>query len=444
MKKRVLAFLLAIALVFSLFTLSGCQKDGGSSTEDGKIKLSFYGYGLQAFTNIPGYEDQTQDLGDIYQVMVDGFKKDHPNVDIEVTVINPAGGNTEQLDTDIASGSIPDLYFDNQMRIAKYEGQGLLADLTPYLDDEIINDYASGTFSGDTIWRLPIDMTVHFMAINKTLVEEIGAEDLLPDESREWTFDQFMELMDAVKAANLTDKYPTILWAANPSGDVCNFGYLWGFGARLFDNGDYSKTVINSPEAVKAFQFMSDLVQNGYAVPGAASLTDDDMLAMFPAGQLAVTGGYAYLESAAKDAETPFEPYLVNFPHDEGQENPPFAVHSHAIAVFKSDDQAKTEMAIEFAKYIAGEDWAPLLCQAESAPTARNSFADKVTLSEQINIIQQKVSENGLVDFGATCPQFQEIRNDYVNELQSLFNGTKTAEQAIADLETNINKTLNS
>lgn len=181
MKKRVLAFLLAIALVFSLFTLSGCQKDGGSSTEDGKIKLSFYGYGLQAFTNIPGYEDQTQDLGDIYQVMVDGFKKDHPNVDIEVTVINPAGGNTEQLDTDIASGSIPDLYFDNQMRIAKYEGQGLLADLTPYLDDEIINDYASGTFSGDTIWRLPIDMTVHFMAINKTLVEEIGAEDLLPE-----------------------------------------------------------------------------------------------------------------------------------------------------------------------------------------------------------------------------------------------------------------------
>ena len=98
-------------------------------------------------------------------------------------------------------------------------------------------------------------------------------------------------------------------------------------------------------------------------------------------------------------------------------------------------------MAIEFAKYIAGEDWAPLLCQAESAPTARNSSLTKLHF-EQINIIQQKVSENGLVDFGATCPQFQEIRNDYVNELQSLFNGTKTAEQAIADLETNINKTF--
>jgi multiple sugar transport system substrate-binding protein len=362
-------------------------------------------------------------------------------VKISIEIINPAGGNTEQLDVDIASGNIPDLYFDNQMRIAKYDGLGLLADLRDYVPQEVFDDYVEGTFAdGQPVWRLPIDMSAQFIAVNKTMFEQIGAADLLPA-SREWTTDEFLAALDAVKAAGLSGVFPTILWAADPSGDVCNMGYLWGFGARMFATGDYSKTLLNSPEGVAAFEFLNNLATN-YAVPGAAALNDDDMLAMYPAQQVALTGGYAYLEKAGNEADPAFETYFVNFPHPAGEENPPFAVHMHGVAVFKSEDEARMKAAAEFAQFIAGEDWAPLLCEAAGTAPSRVSFVGQVTRSAENQAIDAMIATNGLVDFGATSPKFQEIRNVYIPQLQAMFTGEKTPEQAVADAAAGIDAIL--
>lgn len=458
-RKQITAAGLAVLLTGSL-CMAGCgdsakgksqdqeskatQQEGDGSSSEEPVTLSLYGYGLATYTNIKGYEDQTQNMGDIYTVITDAYTKEHPNVTFDITVINPAGGNTEQLDTEIASGTIPDIYVDNQMRIAKYEGLGLLTDMRESLEPSVIEDYVDGTFSENgSIWRLPMDMTAHSICINKSYFDKIGAADLLPKEdSREWTTDEFLKALDAVKAAN-DGMYPTVLWAANTSGDVCNMGYLWGFGARMFHGDDQSKVALGDEKGLDAFTFMNDLVQNGYAAPGAAALCDDDMLAMWPKQEVAVTGGYGYLQtSAQEEADSPFDPYFVNFPHKDGEADPPIAVHMNSVAVFKSEDAAKQAAAIDFAQYLAGEDWAPLLCQASGSPSPRKSFADKVELGDEVAAVAGLAAKNGLVDFGATNPKFQDLRNVYTPELQAMFTGEKTPEEALNDFVKNADEVL--
>ena len=197
------------------------------------------------------------------------------------------------------------------------------------------------------------------LCVNKDIFEKIGAVDLLPpSDDRNWTYDQFTAALQAVKDANLDGVYPTILWAANQSGDACNMSYLWGYGARFFENGDYSKVVLNSQAGYDALSFLNQLSADGLTVPGAAGLNDDDMWAMWQGSQVAITGGYPYLETLAKEADSPFVPYFVNYPHADGEPNPPVAPDTHAISVFSSDDEAENEMACEHVREIFRGDGA--------------------------------------------------------------------------------------
>ncbi len=460
MKKLVLILMSA---VMALSMLAGCQAQPAASVEDSPaatdatqpaaateepsdepVSLTFYAYGYQQLMNLPGYEDQTQNLGDFYNLLIDEFTAQYPNVSIELVTLNPAGGGTEQLDVDIASGTMPNIYYDSLLRVTKYNGLGYLLDLKDYVSADTLSDYVSGSIDADNVWNLPTDAGPMFIAINKTIFEKIDALDLLPDEdSREWTTDEYLTALQAVKDAGLADTYPTIFWAANQSGDAANFGFLFGFGAEFFDGSDYSKVVLNSEEGLKAFNFINDVVQNGLSVPGAAALNDDDMWATWQSQQIAMTGGYSYLQVLAEESDNPFEVYFVNFPHEEGQPNPPFATDTHTLAVFKSENEQENIWAAKFVDYIvSSEKWIPLICGAHGTLSMRTSFQDKLTLSSELEAISKRMTEDGVLSYGPTCPQWSELRPLYASELQAMFSGAKTPEQALADFETEANAVL--
>lgn len=460
MKKTVLVL---ISIVMALAMFAGCQTQPVATAADAAatsgsaqptaaaqeastepVKLKFYAYGYQQLMNLPGYEDQTQNLGDFYKLLIDDFTAQNPNVSIELVTLNPAGGGTEQLDVDIASGTVPNIYYDSLLRVTKYNGLGYLLNLKDYVSEDTLSDYVSGSIDPENVWNLPTDAGPMFIAVNKSLFEKIGALDLLPSEdSREWTTDQYMAALQAVKDAGLTDQYPTIFWAANQSGDAANFGFLFGFGAKFFDGTDYSKVVLNSPEGLNAFNFINNVVQSGLSVPGAAALNDDDMWATWQNQQIAMTGGYSYLRVLAEESANPFDVYFVNFPHAEGQPNPPFATDTHTLAVFKSDNEQENIWAAKFVDYVvSSEKWIPIICQAHGTLSMRTSFQDKLTLSPELAAIAKRMTEDGVISYGPTCPKWSELRPLYAAELQAMFSGAKTPEQALADFETEANAVL--
>ena len=460
MKKSVLA-LISIVMVLSM--LLGCQTqpsvpaaDAATTTGSPEataaaeeassepVKLKFYAYGYQQLMNLPGYEDKTQNLGDVYNLLIDEFTAQHPNVSIELVALNPAGGGTEQLDVDIASGTMPNIYYDSLLRVTKYNGLGYLLNLKDYVSADTINDYVAGSIDPEYVWNLPTDAGPMFLAVNKTLFEKIGALDLLPaEDSREWTTDEYLAALQAVKDAGIDNTYPTIFWAANQSGDAANFGFLFGFGAKFFEGTDYSKVVLNSAEGLNAFNFINNVVQSGLSVPGAAALNDDDMWATWQNQQISMTGGYSYLQVLAKESAEPFEAYFVNFPHAQGQPNPPFATDTHTLAVFKSENEQENIWAARFVEFItSSETWIPLICQAHGTLSMRNSFQDKLTLSPELAAIAKRMTQDGVLSYGPTCPKWSELRPLYASELQAMFSGAKTPEQALADFETEANAVL--
>ena len=460
MKKSVLA-LISIVMVLSM--LLGCQTqpsvpaaDAATTTGSPEataaaeeassepVKLKFYAYGYQQLMNLPGYEDKTQNLGDVYNLLIDEFTAQHPNVSIELVTLNPAGGGTEQLDVDIASGTMPNIYYDSLLRVTKYNGLGYLLNLKDYVSADTINDYVAGSIDPEYVWNLPTDAGPMFLAVNKTLFEKIGALDLLPaEDSREWTTDEYLAALQAVKDAGIDNTYPAIFWATNQSGDAANFGFLFGFGAKFFEGTDYSKEVLNSAEGLNAFNFINNVVQSGLSVPGAAALNDDDMWATWQNQQISMTGGYSYLQVLAKESAEPFEAYFVNFPHAQGQPNPPFATDTHTLAVFKSENEQENIWAARFVEFItSSETWIPLICQAHGTLSMRNSFQDKLTLSPELAAIAKRMTQDGVLSYGPTCPKWSELRPLYASELQAMFSGAKTPEQALADFETEANAVL--
>lgn len=274
--KKIWSLLLPAVMVLTL--MAGCQSKQESPDASGgaagggeeQVELNFYAYGFQALVNLPGYEEQTKEPGDVYRLIIDAFTAEHPNVTINLVTLNPAGGGTEQLDLDLASGEKINLYYDSILRLTKYNGYGYYLDLSGYVPADTAGDFVSGALDTERMWYLPTDSTAMTMCINKDIFVRIGAEDLLPDpETREWTTEEFLAALQAVKDANLEDVYPCVLWAANQSGDACNMSYLWGFGARFFDGSDYSRVALDSEEGYAGMEFLSKLYSDGLAVPGA-------------------------------------------------------------------------------------------------------------------------------------------------------------------------------
>lgn len=453
MLKRILSAIIACILVVSFFT--ACSKKGETEstaaakaettaaevTEAKNIKLKLFGYANTNWVNFEGYEFKTQNAGDVFSVIAEEFTKENPNVEIEAVAINAAGGGTQQLDTEIAAGNMPDVLEDNQMRASKYNGMGLIENIAAYITQEEKDDYLPGLLGNDVIWRLPLFVTPQCLVVNKSLFEKAGALDLLPKpDNREWTTDEFVKALKAVNKKN--NAYSTMFWAKNQSGDATMFGFLWGFGAKFFEAGDYSKTVFNSPEAVEALNFMNGLVKDGLTAPAPVALTDDDMWAMWQDQKIAIAPGYPVLEKLAKEAKEPFEVYFVNYPHAAGKPNPAVTTFGEGVSVFKQTDKDKKDMAVKLAKYITGEKWAPALVNKGSAFSTRKSLSPKIQLTDEGKAVAGYMEKNGLMDFGANSPKYSDFRIKILNLMQQIYSGTKQPVDALKEFETEANKLL--
>ncbi|MEK8129123.1 extracellular solute-binding protein [Paenibacillus filicis] len=130
-----------LAAMLGLGALSGCTGNettpeqpgsaaGGNPSAQGskfpsKLKISMFNQGtFNAAAPVPSREE------DVQRQMLESAM----NIDLNM-VIPQAGQATTKLNTLIAGGDIPDLIFlKTRTDLAQYDDQGILADLTPYMD----------------------------------------------------------------------------------------------------------------------------------------------------------------------------------------------------------------------------------------------------------------------------------------------------------------------
>lgn len=400
--------------------------------------------------DVVGMEDTTKEFGDYEKIQAAEYMKLHPNIVIDVQSLS-AEDLTKKVTAAIASGTPPDLLKDYVGRTSGYAYQGLLEDFLPVLPKQELDDYDPSYIKMYTIngqlHGLPLyAWTVH-LVVNRAIWESAGKADLLPKEGEgSWTYTQFTAAMQAV--AQPGKVWPWWGQFASEQGDYCNYGFLWGKGAFVYNAGDYSKVVANTPAGVAGLTFLADMAKNEIMEPGSTTIALSERDNMVGKGQAAAwcdsLYAFQWVPQAEKEGKfsVPVKLQVLQFPHEEGLKSP-MPVGPTGFVVFKQTDPDKRTAAMDFARWLNTPEFQRVnAANAKQFPT-RKSTGNPLENDANYKMVQGWMAENGLVDLGLASPVYYKVRVAAVPHLQAAILGEKTPAEALKDFENDANAIIN-
>ena len=252
---------LVLSCLSLLSIMTACKDPSGSGSEDGKTKISFFGWGSA--------EEQEN-----FQILIDEFMKDNP----DVKVVYSAASSTSYMTTLKNKGkNLPDVFYMPDYEFMQWADSGRLLSLDDYMKNEEIESmwdlstemyrYDRDTYKlgvGD-LYGLPKDLGPYAIVYNKTLLQKIidekGLSIGLPDKDIPMTWAQFIDYLKAI-TVNVDGK------------DVYGIGYYELMAAVYSNNADFfdkdvKKQTITDQNFIDAVQFIADLSVKHHVAPSA-------------------------------------------------------------------------------------------------------------------------------------------------------------------------------
>ncbi|AWB85375.1 ABC transporter substrate-binding protein [Mycetocola zhujimingii] len=160
--------------------------------------------------------------------VVEAFRADYPNVDIELVNVGSGVDHFTALQNAASAGSgIPDVTMLSYYAIPQFVAAGTLTDLTPFGVQDLESNFPPGPWSsvisGDAVYGLPTDSGPRVMVYNKVLFDELGLE--VPE-----TWDEYVEAARAIRAAN-----PDASILAENADTLKTLSHIWAAGGRPFE-----------------------------------------------------------------------------------------------------------------------------------------------------------------------------------------------------------------
>lgn len=266
MKKKYLASWITFLIIVTAVTLVGCGSKGisndndstqtqsttgneeGNESEGGKKEITFLGWGSP--TEVKTFE-----------TLIEKFEAQY--LDVKVNYISvPASDFDTKLQTMIAGGKQPDVFYLRPENVMPWADNGRLYDISSYVNDNEIFDESNvwakaidmyrydGNVPGiGNIYGLPKDIGPFALAYNKDLFEEAGIPD--PDPDIPWTWDEFLENAKKLTKGEGTDKqYGTATYSLESA--------IWSNGADWLDESK-TKVTITDSKFIEAMQWVVDL-----------------------------------------------------------------------------------------------------------------------------------------------------------------------------------------
>ena len=392
-------------------------------------------WALARWAGVDGTEEDGQ-IGDWQRDVAKRFMEDNPNVTgIEFEHI-PGADIDQKLTVAIATSMQPNVLEDGITRGGKFARMDLLLPLNDYFTAEEMDDFLEGSWENGGIevdgqyHMIPWSNSVQTMLINKTMFEEAGALDLLPqDEDHTWTYEEFRTAMEAVKSDSV---YPCCFYLGSTAGDAYLYDFMMGNGVRIFDSeGNLS---INTPEAAETISFIMSMINDGLSVPGAETLVYSDDRELFKQQKTAVCfiGGYPQVKGEMDNGniET-FDIGFAMYPHAEGKA-PGLEANYIGYMVFESENQAENDAAVGLAKFATNTENSKALKIVNLIPL-RKSVGDLYPGDEFAAFTKGvfKYSE----DPGYSNELYPTVTGEMIPMLQGLVGGDKSVEEALSDLE---------
>ncbi len=421
-------------LCFGLFCLALISCSSGNKSGVTEVKVAFWG----------GPEEI-----EIITNSITDWQTEHPQIKI-VFEHTPYSGYDSKILTRIAGGAAPDIITTEVDYFVTFASKDVLEDLTPYFKSD-----PSG-FSKEEFFDSIVDrFTYHnqFLALPRDVApkacvfynKKLFDEAKLPYPTDDWTFDDLLRI-----SRELTKK--------NESGRVTQYGfysgmgmwrnYVYEFGGALVDDvKNPTKTLLADPKSVEGLQFYSNLI-NVYGVmptPVAYVNYGVDIGQLFARKQIAMfASGIWDTPSLRQYKDMDWD--IVMFPKGKAEQRA-FDTGGSGYAMLKTSKNKAA--AWEVLKALTGAKGQEKLAMGGLAQPSRKAVAegplwagDTVSKPANKKMLNEAVKHTIYTPFN---PSWREIEDKLINpQLDLVFNGKKTAKEAMSEIEPQINQFLKS
>lgn len=375
-----------VLLTLSLSLLAGCGAGGdqaGTGSAGGdkgkasdKVKLSLW-------HNFTGDDLRAKTMRGI----MEQYKKDHPNVELDIQGI-PPDGYRARLKTVAAANEMPDLFVMWPGVMTKeFAGGDLLQPINPLLDSkpDWKNGFLPGSFDDFTIngniYAAPMGLSpTSILYYNKAIFDKYNVK---PPK----TWDDMMSLVETFKKEKIT---PIAL--GNKAAWLAQSSILSSLADRVtgtewFLNAAEQKGAkFTDPEFVQALTYLQQLGKAGAFQDGFNSIDNTQMEQMFAQGKAAmmIDGGWALTNLAANASKEVLDgmdvTVLPSVPNGKGDPNTIAGVVGTGLGMSKKTSGASKEAAYE-------------LIYAMSGPAAQKATLESNQLvSYKVDLDTSKVS----------------------------------------------------
>ena len=409
---------------------------------------------------VPGLEQATTEVGDFERYLADQFMARHPEVVVRTQCLNWED-LPRKVPISVLGGRPPDVLMDYVGRTSGYWYQGVLEPLDDLLVDhreDFREEFLSDVLLPDTggeqrLHAVPLCGWVQLLAVNRAAWDRRGLGHLLPTrEDPRWTFSQFEA---ALKAAAIPGKFwPLGMQVASEQGDYRVLQFFWAHGAEVYQDRDYSRIAINSPQGVAALEWLVKAHRRGWIQRNVATAGNsvNDMfwrgdIGCIPSG-LSLRRSYEVALRDNKvtadfdqDGVTDFDLMFTLPPTRDGVElRLPYG--TNGLAVFRQSDPEKRRLLFEFVRFLSRPAVIRQYATAANQLGSRKSSGDPFSDQSDVRRVCQLAARCAPADMGATSPHYYELRKRLPPQLQFAFLGLKTPAEALADFEREAQRVL--
>jgi multiple sugar transport system substrate-binding protein len=411
---RTTALATAGIVAVAALALSGCSAD--SADESGPVTITY--------TNFISNDGNEENL----QTIVDAFEKENPDITVEVTTLPYADYGTA-LQTDLAAGTVSDVFDIEYANYAQYQANGVLAELPVANPDAYRQSLLEAYQTDGTQYALPSSFSTVVLYYNSDLFDAAG----LDYPTADWTWSD-----EQAAAEKLTDAAAGVWGDHQPVSFYEFYKVLAQNGGEFLDDSG-TKVAFNSPEGIEAAQWL--VGKSGTVMPTIeqGQGTPDFDTNLFKDGKLAMLHTGIWVFGAVADV-----PFGWDIAVEPGNTEQASAVFSNAVGV--SSGSKHPEAAAKFAEFLTSSDTMvqTRLDSGWELPPISDEAALATYLEQGDPANRQAVfdSLDGIALPPVVAEGQQEMQDIMTEELVEAQAGRKTVEEALSSAEERINAVI--
>lgn len=413
--------LLVVVLLASLSLTTACSSSG--STNDKVLQVAFGSGG--------------SDAQKIWDQIATAFKAKNPGWKVEFQVQNDDLYETIGLKNLLTSGNPPDVYFEwAGARLNNKNNDGYAADITSLVKSTgLADEFNTGAFNATTIdgkiRMVPYTSDVtNVMWYNKDIFAKLK---ITPPT----TWSEMLADSAKIKAAGITPFAVgnKDLWVAGNW-----FGHLYSrvVGESLYDQTLSYNKPLNSPEMVKALQYVADLHKAGYVNASANSITDNEGYTLFYQGKAAMLPIGSWIIAAQLQDAPKLNMGWFNLPAVEGGAGDQKSIMAVTTGFIVNAKSKKQDKAAEFLQMAFTPEMVAVWIKSGVTPVAKagaSAALDPLSQS-MINLLNSGATVVAPPDTGYNLKMADALNN----ATSEVLDGVKTPQQALDDAQAKASK----